>query len=912
MDLETPAPTNQKASPTNFGSLEQFFERTTQKEGDRKSKTFEIPVTALYSPQEGLQHREADFRPFKAQRVHKLPIVQDANHQGSPPPPSSRFLDNLRRPTRRLLACTNSPKQETLFGVPLQRPGMAISSNAIRPERGPQGLYKTSVSCGSRNGPSGHMVPTLPGRSPNHRTNKRNVPSPYTVGSSNPDQVGFQDQQQKVPPNPISGVYLARNRLGSQIALGSSSPGQSAVSSNIPIVYSSFKYLHKENRNAATGFSKLHRPVRPSDSDTPRHNSDHITPIQTNFGQRPHTDPQTLETETLQMEQNPNNSTTFGFARSNSNYSDRCITSRLGVPNKSTTLPWSVRQINKTLHQHIGTSDDLVCLVDSQYQKSGNSSPLRQHNSHSSSEERQFPSVSTIVSSRADLETGHQVQLDSHSFTHRRQVQYPCRPTIKKHDTIIRMVTTTSNLQQDSTTKSCIAGRSVCHTPQQSAASFPCSLSGSKGSSYRCPNNSLGHMETPLSVSSNSAHLKSISETHSYSIHQRHSGDSGGPNETMVYGSSITQGPFSSTRNSAHTDSGEQSSDSSPTYQTSRVEVLKYAYYTRFPHSHKVVNLLANPIRKSSQGDYERKWHYFCSFLRERGIPFNAITLHCVLDFLAYLFIDKKLQPSTVSHYRSALTVPLRLQYNVDLNDNLVTTLLKAMFLQRPKTPTAAPAWCLNKVLTYIDNLPAQLEVESSLQKCAFLLLLATGWRISELHACVRDTAYCRFLDDSTLLIRPHPSFLAKNESTEKRWQHENIKPLMLHDGSPSHLCPVRALQKYLGLTSSFKTGCLFLSPKTGKPLSIRQLSLTICKLIRQADPLATQNPKVHDIRKYASSCALSETMQTSNMIDALHWRSPHTFWKYYMAPTSPLSMAVILPGLSTSTGSAPESPHHS
>ena len=98
---------------------------------------------------------------------------------------------------------------------------------------------------------------------------------------------------------------------------------------------------------------------------------------------------------------------------------------------------------------------------------------------------------------------------------------------------------------------------------------------------------------------------------------------------------------------------------------------------------------------------------------------------------------------------------------------------------------------------------------------------------------------FCQLRDDSTLVIRPHPSFLAKNESPEERWQHTTI-PLLLQGGSPSHLCPVKALQNYIRLTSSVKSGNLFLHHKTGKPLSIKQLSTAVCKLILQADPLVT------------------------------------------------------------------------
>ena len=310
-------------------------------------------------------------------------------------------------------------------------------------------------------------------------------------------------------------------------------------------------------------------------------------------------------------------------------------------------------------------------------------------------------------------------------------------------------------------------------------------------------------------------------------------------NKTMVYGTPTAQSSFNPSGNSSDSDSGRQASNSPTFYQTSRLDTIKRTFDARFPDCPRVVDLLLNNNKPSTKGDYERKWHFFCSYLKERNIPKEAISLKYTLKFFAYLFDEKGLKSTTVGHYRSALAVPLKLQYNIDLNDDGVTKLLWGMSLELPSSPNMTPAWCLNKVLTHIDVLPEEMNLELSLQKSAFLLLLATGWRISELQACVRDTAFCQLRDDSTLVIRPHPSFLAKNESPEERWQHTTI-PLLLQGGSPSHLCPVKALQNYIRLTSSVKSGNLFLHHKTGKPLSIKQLSTAVCKLILQADPLVT------------------------------------------------------------------------
>ena len=280
--------------------------------------------------------------------------------------------------------------------------------------------------------------------------------------------------------------------------------------------------------------------------------------------------------------------------------------------------------------------------------------------------------------------------------------------------------------------------------------------------------------------------------------------------------------------------------------------------------------------------------------LKDKNIPITEINLGDVLNFLTYLFHDKKLKPSTVAHYRSALTAPLRLQFNIDLHDPAVSVLIKGMFVQRPNDPRSAPSWSLNKVLALLDELTGYLPMEKLLQKTAFLLLLATGWRISELHACVRDTTFCFVNRASRLMLRPHSSFLAKNESLETRWEHKEIAPLLLQDGTTSNLCPVSTLQDYLRRTSRVKNGCLFIHPSTQKPLSIGQLSTAICRLIREAEP--TAKVTVQDVRKYAASQALAETMQSSEVVKAVNWRSAQTFWKFYMSPVEPLITPAVLP----------------
>ena len=304
---------------------------------------------------------------------------------------------------------------------------------------------------------------------------------------------------------------------------------------------------------------------------------------------------------------------------------------------------------------------------------------------------------------------------------------------------------------------------------------------------------------------------------------------------------------------------------------------------------------MAAPLRKSSISDYDQKWKTFLRFLEKNNIELEKITIENVLQFFTYLFYEKHRRPGTVAHYRTALTIPLRIHFQIDLRIPAVADLMRSMNLQRPIVPVTAPAWSLNKVLEFLDNPENTKGKVMQFRKTAFLLLLATGWRISELHACVRDQDFCKFTADSSLLIRPHPSFLAKNEQPQNRWVFKEIKVLKLEDGTISNICPTTELKKYLQNTSKVKTGSLFLKPNNYKEvMTVHALSTQICSVILQADP--STKAKVHDVRKYAASCALAETMLVGDLVSAMNWSSPATFMKFYLTQTEPLTRPVVLP----------------
>ena len=307
---------------------------------------------------------------------------------------------------------------------------------------------------------------------------------------------------------------------------------------------------------------------------------------------------------------------------------------------------------------------------------------------------------------------------------------------------------------------------------------------------------------------------------------------------------------------------------------------------------------MSAPQRKISLENYEGKWKCFLKYLKDRNLDLSEITLDIALEFLTYLFLEKGFEASTIAHYKTAITEPLRLGFNIDLNTPAASNLIKGMKIRRPARPPVFPDWCLNKVLSFIVRLPKSISIEMQLMKTSFLLLLATGWRISELQACIRDENSCRIIKGN-LWIRPNPLFLAKNEKGDKRREPKIIPPL-IHKGRPSCLCPVEAFKTYMKRSKPTATHNLWVHPSSGKPLTVWQLKNLVCKLIVKGDPEA--RAKVHDIRKFAASYALIHLMNETEMASAMDWSSAKIFWKFYLTPGSPLSREVILPTEAMST----------
>ena len=116
--------------------------------------------------------------------------------------------------------------------------------------------------------------------------------------------------------------------------------------------------------------------------------------------------------------------------------------------------------------------------------------------------------------------------------------------------------------------------------------------------------------------------------------------------------------------------------------------------------SETVATRIEAPQRGSTRSVYEAKWTIFTKWCISNKVDFRAPPVNSVADFLMYLFEEKKLQPSTIDGYRSAIADKLgNSTLNISKDENL-TRLLDSFHRDRPKGRRGIPSWNLSLVYT--------------------------------------------------------------------------------------------------------------------------------------------------------------------------------------------------------------------
>ena len=289
-----------------------------------------------------------------------------------------------------------------------------------------------------------------------------------------------------------------------------------------------------------------------------------------------------------------------------------------------------------------------------------------------------------------------------------------------------------------------------------------------------------------------------------------------------------------------------------------------------------VVARIEAPQRGSTRSVYQAKWTIFTKWCLSNQVDFRAPPLKAISDFLLHLFQDRKLQPSTIDGYRSAIADKLgNSTINVSKDENL-TRLLDSFHRDRPKGRRGLPSWNLSLVLHQLTKAPFEPLKEASLKhltfKTVFLLALGSGKHRSEIHAWLHKNIRHQS-DWSKVSLYPSPSFLSKNQLAKEG--PDSVGPVVIPALAPildkslkgdRSLCPVRALWYYLDRTSDLRQNkeLVFVSFKKGfdKDISPATISswikqtVILCYELSDQEALTLHQVKAHDVRAFAASKA--------------------------------------------------------
>ena len=112
-----------------------------------------------------------------------------------------------------------------------------------------------------------------------------------------------------------------------------------------------------------------------------------------------------------------------------------------------------------------------------------------------------------------------------------------------------------------------------------------------------------------------------------------------------------------------------------------------------------------------------------------------------VLHFCVWLRTTKNFESQTIANYLASVAFYLDQVFRVDCSSWEFKALKQHLFLDRPPRTLRVPQWDLQLVLDLLKSDKYSLHPSKFLlaKKTAFLLALATGNRVSELSAIVRN-----------------------------------------------------------------------------------------------------------------------------------------------------------------------------
>lgn len=867
-----------------------------------------------FSSTQEIGGNETGIRPFHFEQPPCHTSVQNGNQQVYQSGHPSWYLDHFFRPTGCVFPCSYRPVLQEISSFSLERQSFPIQGSPFWPFHSPFGVYQNHASSCGLSSFSSHSDSFLSGRFSHQES------LPYSFGFSDfgGDRVfpipRVSDLMEKVrnPSNPR--LCVSGRTLPYQSRSGSSSRGevsqfnqsdseipffQVSVCSSVPSV----AWFPEFSSRCSSSGSSSYTPhsvlsTQLLDSIIPR------------MGSSDSYFTSSVSTSSVVVSSTECSKGPFAIPFSSfDNSVHRCLHPRLGSISGSTGS-FNLRNLGSSssirAYKHSGNESSSSCSqpLSDEVRKSIGTSGLRQLYSCSLSEKsRRYPFSSSISVGQGCASFLSEISCSSVSPTYSQQGKSLSRHSISSSGSCQhRMGITPICVPEYNLTVGHSAHRSLCDKSQSQDSDFCISGARSESICSRCNESLLGESiclcfsSLPLSGPSSSEDRGLGLSDHTYCSGMAETG------LVLRSSSSVMCQPSSSSQTGRSVVTAQRKGSSSQSREpTSSRLVSVRNNLTKRGFSESAARHLSRSVRESTNIVYDAKWTIFSHWCSQQEIDPFQVSIQQLADFLVFLFEDKKLAPSTIKGYRSAISKTISLSGGQDFSTNDFLSLLVRNFsLERPRQRVLVPQWDMSLILHSLKLSPFEPANEVPIKflayKCCFLLALASGRRRSEIHAFSVAPSCLRFSSDkSSVTLLTDPSFLAKNQIPD-RGSAPVIIPALPRDADDL-LCPVRILEIYLRKTSSLRSvnnNRLFLPIKKGiTDLSVKTISSWIVKTISlcydssKEDMRKLYQVKAHDVRAISTSWALFNSASLDEVLSAGFWRTENSFISHYLKSMS-------------------------
>ena len=872
-----------------------FCERPSGEECNKEGKINKVSGETLYSTEERLHRKESNFRPVPPESLNTLPKIQNVdNFEDSHHPPSwhSHLHDRLKRC---LLAYSYKQNFQSLPEFQARPQGLQFQSHALWAQYSTPDLHEGGRSSNKRTQGTGNCSGGLSGRLDYLGGNSRSVQGRYTESHILPSEDRLQNKRKEVPAHASSSIRMAGSSLGSReeidvsssVQIKTNGKGSQAIfekensiqegfrkNSGLPTIRISYK------RDAQGQIKRYKQSVAPQGY------------LQTQRSQSLDTQNFKDKIKALDISKKLKQKSSVDISSPLAGDSYRRILDWLGWSHLIPDSPGDVvTTVPAVPHQHLGGDGCTSILKKDQATQKYSHSPSIGQLSHSELCEQEGFQDSVYKSCNdSNLCSSQQKELAPVSLTPGRGTQCDSRLPIQTETSRVGMVSGREILSMDPLENSQSPGGSICDSPKSQTPLLCSPQPGPSGLCHGCDEHRLEPVGDNLSISTSQSSIESSPQTPVLQGDNRPCGAS------MAQEQLVPIDPGIETDTSPNTQPSPYSDDTNKecirlllgSQSLTIMDFLIFAGKMRRNLDAANVIFKESNKKEASIKQYNSYFKKLREFIKkEKPI---MMTPNLTITFFRELF-ESGYAPGTITSLKSGLMNVFDLAFDIDLNDRMYASIPRACSNLRPSKRSTMLNWDLNKTLelaSSISNSVASYKI--LLRKTLFLLALASGARLSELDALSREPGFVRTLPSGEMLLSPHPSFLAKNEDPQHRWQPWKITPLKQ---DPS-LCPVKTLQDYLKLSEDFTSGPLFQREKGGT-LTIKGIRYQIIEFIKLAEP--TCIPKGHDIRKIAATLNFFKYMDFSALQNYTGWKSPNVFVKHYLVPIEALRYHTVAAG---------------